>query len=59
MFHCYPVRPLLIPMFADRLDDAAVAIQKEKNMYKEIENYPMCFKVGGPGLSHFTNTCCL
>lgn len=27
-----------------RLDDAAVAIQKEKNMYKEIENYPMCFK---------------
>lgn len=28
-----------------RLDDAAVALQKEKNMYKEIENFPMCFKV--------------
>uniref|UniRef100_A0A8D3AMM9 Gamma-soluble NSF attachment protein n=1 Tax=Scophthalmus maximus TaxID=52904 RepID=A0A8D3AMM9_SCOMX len=27
-----------------RLDDAAVAMQKEKNMYKEIENFPMCFK---------------
>lgn len=27
-----------------RLDDAAVSIQKEKNMYKEIENYPTCFK---------------
>uniref|UniRef100_A0A8C5GWC9 Gamma-soluble NSF attachment protein n=1 Tax=Gouania willdenowi TaxID=441366 RepID=A0A8C5GWC9_GOUWI len=27
-----------------RLDDAAVALQKEKNMYKEIENFPMCFK---------------
>ena len=21
-------------------------------MYKEIENYPMCFKVGNPGLTH-------
>ncbi|CAL9689612.1 unnamed protein product [Knipowitschia caucasica] len=29
-----------------RLDEAAVAVQKEKNMYKEIENYPMCFKKG-------------
>ncbi|XP_030625534.1 N-ethylmaleimide-sensitive factor attachment protein, gamma a [Chanos chanos] len=27
-----------------KLDEAAVAIQKEKNMYKEIENYPTCFK---------------
>uniref|UniRef100_A0AAQ6IKM4 Gamma-soluble NSF attachment protein n=1 Tax=Anabas testudineus TaxID=64144 RepID=A0AAQ6IKM4_ANATE len=27
-----------------RLDEAAVAVQKEKNMYKEIENFPMCFK---------------
>ncbi|XP_063076236.1 N-ethylmaleimide-sensitive factor attachment protein, gamma b [Engraulis encrasicolus] len=27
-----------------RLDDAAVSLQKEKNMYKEIENYPTCFK---------------
>ncbi|XP_062337147.1 N-ethylmaleimide-sensitive factor attachment protein, gamma b [Osmerus eperlanus] len=27
-----------------RLDEAAVALQKEKNMYKDIENYPMCFK---------------
>ncbi|KAG9356019.1 hypothetical protein JZ751_000863 [Albula glossodonta] len=27
-----------------RLDEAAVSIQKEKNMYKEIENYPTCFK---------------
>lgn len=27
-----------------RLDEAVVAIQKEKNMYKEIENFPMCFK---------------
>ncbi|MBN3310924.1 SNAG protein, partial [Amia calva] len=29
---------------ARRLDEAAVSIQKEKNMYKEIENYPTCFK---------------
>lgn len=28
-----------------RLDDAAVSLQKEKNMYREIENYPTCFKV--------------
>ncbi|KAK3513680.1 hypothetical protein QTP70_028784 [Hemibagrus guttatus] len=27
-----------------RLDEAAVSLQKEKNMYKEIENYPTCFK---------------
>ncbi|KAK7944676.1 hypothetical protein WMY93_000404 [Mugilogobius chulae] len=27
-----------------RLDEAAAAVQKEKNMYKEIENFPMCFK---------------
>uniref|UniRef100_A0A4W4HDT6 Gamma-soluble NSF attachment protein n=1 Tax=Electrophorus electricus TaxID=8005 RepID=A0A4W4HDT6_ELEEL len=26
------------------LDEAAVSLQKEKNMYKEIENYPTCFK---------------
>lgn len=30
---------------AQRLDEAAVALQKEKNMYKEIENFAMCFKV--------------
>ncbi|CAB1349720.1 unnamed protein product [Coregonus sp. 'balchen'] len=29
---------------AGKLDEAAVSIQKEKNMYKEIENYPTCFK---------------
>ncbi|KAJ8010605.1 hypothetical protein DPEC_G00076800 [Dallia pectoralis] len=27
-----------------KLDEAAASIQKEKNMYKEIENYPTCFK---------------
>ncbi|KAI5092806.1 gamma-soluble NSF attachment protein [Silurus meridionalis] len=27
-----------------RLEEAAVSLQKEKNMYKEIENYPTCFK---------------
>uniref|UniRef100_A0AAZ3QQQ5 Gamma-soluble NSF attachment protein n=1 Tax=Oncorhynchus tshawytscha TaxID=74940 RepID=A0AAZ3QQQ5_ONCTS len=27
-----------------RLDEAATALQKEKNMYKDIENYPTCFK---------------
>lgn len=27
-----------------RLDEAAVALQKEKNMYRDIENFPMCFK---------------
>ncbi|TRY55136.1 hypothetical protein DNTS_032635 [Danionella cerebrum] len=26
------------------LDEAALSLQKEKNMYKEIENYPTCFK---------------
>ncbi|TSR27763.1 Gamma-soluble NSF attachment protein [Bagarius yarrelli] len=35
-----------------RLDEAAVSLQKEKNMYKEIENYPTCFKVDSlPGFS--------
>ncbi|MEE6464496.1 hypothetical protein FKM82_006278 [Ascaphus truei] len=29
---------------ARRLDDAVTSIQKEKNMYKEIENYPSCYK---------------
>ncbi|XP_072425944.1 N-ethylmaleimide-sensitive factor attachment protein, gamma b [Chiloscyllium punctatum] len=29
---------------ARRLDEAAASLQKEKNMYKEIENYPTCFK---------------
>lgn len=28
-----------------RFEEAAVSLQKEKNMYKEIENYPTCFKV--------------
>ncbi|KAI5606480.1 gamma-soluble NSF attachment protein, partial [Silurus asotus] len=27
-----------------RFDEAALAIQKEKNMYRDIENYPTCFK---------------
>lgn len=27
-----------------KLDEAAVSIQKEKLMYREIENYPSCFK---------------
>uniref|UniRef100_A0AAY5KPG5 Gamma-soluble NSF attachment protein n=1 Tax=Esox lucius TaxID=8010 RepID=A0AAY5KPG5_ESOLU len=27
-----------------RLDEAAAALQKEKNMYKDMENYPTCFK---------------
>ncbi|KAG1924985.1 N-ethylmaleimide-sensitive factor attachment protein, gamma a [Pimephales promelas] len=27
-----------------KFDEAAVSLQKEKNMYKEIENYPTCFK---------------
>ncbi|XP_075682547.1 gamma-soluble NSF attachment protein [Rhinoderma darwinii] len=29
---------------ARRLDEAVVSILKEKNMYKEIENYPTCYK---------------
>ncbi|XP_067887339.1 N-ethylmaleimide-sensitive factor attachment protein, gamma b [Heterodontus francisci] len=29
---------------ARRLDEAAISLLKEKNMYKEIENYPTCFK---------------
>ncbi|KAF5905217.1 gamma-soluble NSF attachment protein-like [Clarias magur] len=27
-----------------KFDEAALAIQKEKNMYRDIENYPTCFK---------------
>ncbi|XP_032629892.1 gamma-soluble NSF attachment protein isoform X2 [Chelonoidis abingdonii] len=27
-----------------RLDEAALSIQKEKSIYKEIENYPTCYK---------------
>lgn len=27
-----------------KFDEAVVSIQKEKNMYKDIENYPTCFK---------------
>uniref|UniRef100_A0A671S0S6 Gamma-soluble NSF attachment protein n=1 Tax=Sinocyclocheilus anshuiensis TaxID=1608454 RepID=A0A671S0S6_9TELE len=27
-----------------KFDEAAESLQKEKNMYKEIENYPTCFK---------------
>ncbi|XP_034981711.1 gamma-soluble NSF attachment protein [Zootoca vivipara] len=27
-----------------RLDEAAVSIQKEKSLYKDIENYPTCYK---------------
>ncbi|XP_012671597.1 gamma-soluble NSF attachment protein-like [Clupea harengus] len=27
-----------------KFEEAAVSLQKEKNMYKEIENYPTCFK---------------
>ncbi|XP_033856884.1 gamma-soluble NSF attachment protein-like [Acipenser ruthenus] len=29
---------------ARRFDEAAASIQKEKDIYKEIENYPTCFK---------------
>ncbi|XP_043923292.1 gamma-soluble NSF attachment protein isoform X1 [Protopterus annectens] len=29
---------------ARRLDEAATSLQKEKNMYKDIENYPTCYK---------------
>ena len=39
----------IIPHFLvlpTRLDEASVAVLKEKNMYKDIENFPMCFKVG-------------
>ncbi|KAF1426667.1 Gamma-soluble NSF attachment protein, partial [Spheniscus humboldti] len=28
-----------------RLDEAALSLQKEKSIYKEIENYPTCYKV--------------
>ncbi|XP_041959544.1 N-ethylmaleimide-sensitive factor attachment protein, gamma b isoform X2 [Alosa sapidissima] len=27
-----------------KLDDAAASLQKEKTMYKDLENYPTCFK---------------
>ncbi|TSK16056.1 Gamma-soluble NSF attachment protein [Bagarius yarrelli] len=27
-----------------KFDDAVLSIQKEKNMYRDIENYPTCFK---------------
>ncbi|NWI70685.1 SNAG protein, partial [Todus mexicanus] len=27
-----------------RLDEAALSLQKEKSIYKEIENYPTCYK---------------
>ncbi|XP_038245308.1 gamma-soluble NSF attachment protein [Dermochelys coriacea] len=27
-----------------RLDEAALSIQKEKSIYKEVENYPTCYK---------------
>ncbi|MCJ8728272.1 hypothetical protein PDJAM_G00002520 [Pangasius djambal] len=27
-----------------KFDEAALSIQKEKNMYRDIENYPTCFK---------------
>lgn len=40
-------RPYLV---SPRLDEATVALQKEKNMYKEIENFPMCFKVNPCGV---------
>uniref|UniRef100_A0AAY4BLE2 Gamma-soluble NSF attachment protein n=1 Tax=Denticeps clupeoides TaxID=299321 RepID=A0AAY4BLE2_9TELE len=33
-----------------KFNEAAVSLVKEKNMYKEIENYPTCFKVI-PGFS--------
>lgn len=39
------INPHSVLVFVTRLDEAAVAVQKEKNMYKEIENFPMCFKV--------------
>ncbi|EGV99641.1 Gamma-soluble NSF attachment protein [Cricetulus griseus] len=34
-----------------RFDEAALSIQKEKNIYKEIENYPTCYKYAKLGLS--------
>ncbi|RXM30915.1 Gamma-soluble NSF attachment protein [Acipenser ruthenus] len=36
---------------ARRFDEAAASIQKEKDIYKEIENYPTCFKVNIPGFN--------
>lgn len=32
-------------LFQFRLDEAALSLQKEKSIYKEIENYPTCYKV--------------
>lgn len=46
LHHLLFSNPYSVLVFLTRLDEAAVAIQKEKNMYKEIENFPMCFKVG-------------
>ena len=40
-----PDPPFCLCELDDRLDEAATALQKEKNMYKDIENYPTCFKV--------------
>lgn len=44
---CGALRPALfsISCFVFRFDEAALSIQKEKNIYKEIENYPTCYKV--------------
>lgn len=44
---CGALRPALfsISCFVFRFDEAAISIQKEKNIYKEIENYPTCYKV--------------
>lgn len=36
---------LMFLSFVSRFDEAALSIQKEKNIYKEIENYPTCYKV--------------
>lgn len=41
----YSVWAAAVVFLVLRLDEAAVSLQKEKNMYKEIENYPTCFKV--------------
>ncbi len=53
------VIPHLALVFLTRLDEAAVALQKEKNMYKEIENFPMCFKVGYSVILSFSSLCIL
>ncbi len=41
----YSVWAAVVVFLLLRLDEAAVSLQKEKNMYKDIENYPTCFKV--------------